>query len=63
VYEHTVLRRVFGSKGNGITGCWGKLHNEELHNLYSWPSLIRKLKLRSMRRGAYSIEGKEKECI
>jgi hypothetical protein len=30
-----VLRRIFGSKRDGVTGGWRKLHNEELHNLYS----------------------------
>jgi hypothetical protein len=30
-----VLRRIFGPKGNEVTGDWGKLHNEKLHNLYS----------------------------
>jgi hypothetical protein len=34
-FESRVLRRIFGSKGDGMTGKWRKLHNEELHNLYS----------------------------
>jgi hypothetical protein len=33
VFEKRVLRRIFGSKGHEVTGGWGKLHNEELHNL------------------------------
>jgi hypothetical protein len=33
VPENRVLRRIFGSKMDGVTGEWGKLHNEELHNL------------------------------
>jgi hypothetical protein len=30
-----VLERIFGPKRDGVTGRWRKLHNEELHNLYS----------------------------
>jgi hypothetical protein len=41
-----VLRRIFGPKRDGVTGGWRKLHNEELHNLYSSPSIIRIIKLR-----------------
>jgi hypothetical protein len=32
-----MLRRIFGSKRDEVTGGWRKLHNEELHNLYSSP--------------------------
>jgi hypothetical protein len=35
VFENNVLRRVFGLKKDGVTGGWRKLHNEELHNVYS----------------------------
>jgi hypothetical protein len=38
-----VLRRIFGPKGDGVTGGWRKLHNEELHNLYSSPSTINRI--------------------
>jgi hypothetical protein len=44
-----VLRRIFGPKRDGVTGGWRKLNNEELHNLYSSPSIIRIIKSRSMR--------------
>jgi hypothetical protein len=47
--ENRVLRRIFGPKRDGLTGGWRKLHNEELHNLYSSPSIIRIIKLRGMR--------------
>jgi hypothetical protein len=33
--EKRVLREIFGPKTDEVTRCWGKLHNEELHNLYS----------------------------
>jgi hypothetical protein len=49
VFENRVLRRIFGPKRNEVTGGWRKLHNEELHNLYSSPSIIRIIKSRRMR--------------
>jgi hypothetical protein len=44
-----VLRRIFRLKRDGVTGGWRKLHNEELHDMYSSPSIIRIIKLRRMR--------------
>jgi hypothetical protein len=49
MFENKVLRRIFGPKRDGVTGGWRKLHNEELHNLYSSPSIIRIIKSRRMR--------------
>jgi hypothetical protein len=49
VFENRVLRRVFGPKSDGVTRGWRKLHNEELHNLYSSPSIVRIIKSRRMR--------------
>jgi hypothetical protein len=49
VFENRVLRRIFGPKRDEVTGDWRKLHNEELHNLYSSPSIIRMIKSRRMR--------------
>jgi hypothetical protein len=43
------LRRIFGPKRDEETGGWRKLHNEELHNLYSSPSIIRMIKSKRMR--------------
>jgi hypothetical protein len=45
VFENRVLRRIFGPKRDEVTGGWGKLHNEELHNLYPSPSIIRIMRL------------------
>jgi hypothetical protein len=42
VFENRVLRRIFGSKMDRVTGGWRKLHKEELHNLYSSPSIVKK---------------------
>jgi hypothetical protein len=49
VFENRVLRRIFGPKRDEVTGGWRKLHNEELHNLYASPSIIRMIKSRRMR--------------
>jgi hypothetical protein len=43
-----VLRRIFGPKREG-DGSWRKLHNDELHSLYSSPNIIRMIKSRRMR--------------
>jgi hypothetical protein len=48
VFENRVLR-IFGPKRDKETGGWRKLYNEELHNLYSSPSIIRVIKSRRMR--------------
>jgi hypothetical protein len=49
VIENRVLRRMFGPKRDKKVGGWRKLHNEELHNLYSSPNIITMIKSRSMR--------------
>jgi hypothetical protein len=46
VFENRVLRSVFGSKRDEVTGEWGKLHNEELNDLYSLPNIVRVVKSR-----------------
>jgi hypothetical protein len=43
------MRRIFGLKRDEVTGGWRKLHNEELHNLYSSPNIIVTIKSRRMR--------------
>jgi hypothetical protein len=66
VFENRVHRRIFGPKRDEVTGGWRKLHNEELHGLYSSPSIVKVIKARRMRwaghvtrmrdvRGAYNI--------
>jgi hypothetical protein len=49
VFENRVMRRIFGPKRDEVTGEWRKLHNEELHNLYSSPDIVRQIKSRRMR--------------
>jgi hypothetical protein len=48
VFGNRVLRRIFGPKRDEATGEWRKLHNEELHNLYSSLDIIRQVKSRRM---------------
>jgi hypothetical protein len=40
VFENSVLRRIFVVKRDGVTGEWGKLHNEELNDLYCSPNIM-----------------------
>jgi hypothetical protein len=49
VFENSVLNRIFGQKKEEVTGTWRKLHNEELHNLYSSMNIFRVAKSRRMR--------------
>jgi hypothetical protein len=44
-----MLKRIFGPKRDEVTGQRSKLHNGELHNLYSSPDIIRQIKSRRMR--------------
>ena len=44
-----VLRRIFGPRRDDVTGEWGRLHNEELNDLYSSPNIVRVIKSRRMR--------------
>jgi hypothetical protein len=49
VFENRALRIIFGPKRDKVTGEWRKLHNEELNNPYSSPSIVRVIKSRRMR--------------
>jgi hypothetical protein len=48
VFENKVLRKIFGPKRKD-DGSWRKLHNDELHSLYSSPNIVRVIKSRMMR--------------
>jgi len=45
-FKNRVLRRIFGHKTDEVIGEWKKLHNEELHDLYSSPNIVRVIKSR-----------------
>ena len=49
MFENRVLRRVFGPERDEVTGQWGKLHDEELSDLYSLLNIVRVVKSRRMR--------------
>jgi hypothetical protein len=49
VLENRMLRRIFGLRRDEVTGDWRKLRNEELHNLYSSPNIIRMIKSRRVK--------------
>jgi hypothetical protein len=63
VIENRVLRRIFGPKRDRMTGGWRKLHDEELHNLYSWPSIMRIIKSRRMRWAGHVARMGEKRNV
>ena len=44
VSENRMLRRIFGSKRDGVIGQYRKLHNEELNDLYCSPNIVRGVK-------------------
>jgi hypothetical protein len=51
VFGKRVLRRIFGLKRDEVMEDWRKLYNEELHNLYSSPTIIRMIESRMKRAG------------
>jgi hypothetical protein len=63
MFENRVLRRIFGPKRDGVIGGWRKLHNEELHNLYSSPSIIRIMEWRKMRWAGHVARMGEKRVV
>jgi hypothetical protein len=63
VFENRVLRRIFGPKRDEVTGEWRKLHNEEIRDLYSSPSIIRIIKSRRMRWAGHVAEWGEEERL
>jgi hypothetical protein len=48
VSENRVLRKIFGPKRDKVTGEWGRLHNEELNDLYTSPNIVRVIKSRRL---------------
>jgi hypothetical protein len=62
VSENRVLRRIFGPKGEE-DGSWRKLHNDELHSLYSSPNIITVIKSRRMRRAGHVARMREGRSV
>jgi hypothetical protein len=60
MFENRVLLRIFGPKRDELTGEWRNLHNEELHDLYSSPNIIRIIKGRRMRWAGHVARMEEK---
>jgi hypothetical protein len=58
-----VLRRILEPKRDGVMGGWRKMHNEELHNLYSSPSIIKIIKSRRMRWTGHVARMREKRNV
>jgi hypothetical protein len=63
LFENKVLRRIFGPNSDGVKGGWRKLHNVELHNLYSSPSIMRIIKSRRVRWAGHVARMGEKRNV
>jgi hypothetical protein len=53
VFQNTVLRKIFGTKRNEVTGGWRRIHNEELHDQIKVNDMV----------GACGTYGRQKRCI
>jgi hypothetical protein len=64
MFEIRVLRRILGPKRDEVTGIWRKLHTEELHDLYSSPTIVWLIKSRRIRwTGHVAFMGRGEVCI
>ena len=63
VLENRVLRKIFGSKRDNITGDWRRLHNGELYDLHYSRNIIQAIKSRGMRWAALAARVVYRRCI
>jgi hypothetical protein len=63
VFENKVLKRIFGPMMEELAGGWIRLHNEELHNFYTSPNIIRMIRSRRIISGACSMQERDDKCI
>jgi hypothetical protein len=54
-FANGVLRRIFGPKREEVTGDCRRLHNEDIHNLYSLPNIIRLIKPMMIRWAGHAV--------
>ena len=58
-----MLRKIFGSKRDEVTGEWKKLHNEGLNDLFCSPNIVRGIKSRRMRWAGHVARIGAKRCL
>jgi len=63
VFENKVLRRIFGPRRDELMGDWRRLHNEELNDLYSSPSIVRVIKSMRMRWAGHVVRMGEERGV
>jgi hypothetical protein len=63
IFENRVLRRIFGPKRDEVTGEWRKLHNEELHDVYSSPNIITQVMSDRMRWAGHVARMREERKV
>ena len=61
--ENRVLRKIFGPKKDEVTWERRRLHNEELHGLYSLPNILQVIKSRRMKWAGYVARRREREVM
>jgi hypothetical protein len=63
IFENRVLRRIFEPKRDEVTGKWRKFHNEELHDMYSSPNIVRVIKSRRIKWVVYVAQTAERRGV